>query len=138
MKRRSEEAGPARTLRALVFSGGVVATVAGLHTVLAGARSLPDQETAKASLESELRYYAAFYVAYGLCAASTALRADRNPAAVRALAATLLGAGLARAGGWFAVGPPHPLQRGLLAIELVAPPLIAGISARSAGRRPGR
>jgi Domain of unknown function (DUF4345) len=138
MKRRSEDAGPARALRALVFGGGVVATVAGLHTVLAGARSLPGQEAANASLESELRYYAAFYVAYGLCAASSALRADRNPAVVRALAGTLLGAGLARAGGWVAVGPPHPLQRGLLAIELAAPPLIVGISARSAGRRRGR
>jgi Domain of unknown function (DUF4345) len=122
----------ARALRALLFAGGTVATGAGLHTMLTGARSLPGQETANAAVESELRYYAGFYVAYGLAALRVAPRADRDATAVRGLAGALLLAGLARAGGWSAVGPPHPLQRGLLVVELAAPPVIVGLQTRAA------
>jgi hypothetical protein len=111
-------------LRAAVRVGGAVATVAGLHTVAAGGKSIAGQNMANASVESELRFYAAFYVAYGLAAVRLAPRADHDSGAVRALAGALFLAGLARAGGWLAAGRPHPLQRGLLMIELAAPPAI--------------
>jgi uncharacterized membrane protein YgdD (TMEM256/DUF423 family) len=111
-------------LRAVFRVGGAVATVAGLHTVAAGAKSIAGQDVANASVESELRFYAAFYVAYGLAVLRVAPRADRDRAAVQALAGALFFAGLARASGWLAVGRPHPLHRGLLVIELAAPPAI--------------
>lgn len=121
-------------LRAVFYIGGVVATTAGLHTMLAGAKSLRGQDVANPSVESELRFYAAFYVVYGVVALRVAPRADRDTAAVRALAGALFLAGLARAGGWLAVGTPHGLQRGLLVIELAAPPLIIASQARLAAR----
>jgi Domain of unknown function (DUF4345) len=117
-------------LRALLYVGGAVATTAGLHTVMAGVRSLPGRESASAPVESELRFYAAFYVAYGLAALRIAPRADRDPDAVRALAGALFLAGLARGGGWVAAGPPHPLQRALLVLELAGPPAIVAWQAR--------
>jgi Domain of unknown function (DUF4345) len=124
---------PAGTaLRVALGAGGAVATAAGLHTVLAGARSVPGGPAAGAEMESELRYYAGFYVAYGLAALRTAPRADRDPAAVRALAGALFLSGLARAGAWRANGRPHPLQRALLAVELGLPPLLVGAQARAA------
>lgn len=111
-------------LRAIFYAGGAVATAAGLHTVITGARSVPGEDLANPALESELRFYAAFYVAYGLAALRVAPRADRDTAAVRALAGALLLAGLA--GGWLAAGRPHNLQGALLTIELAAPaPLVA-------------
>ena len=116
----------------MLYVGGGVATVAGLHTVVAGAKSLPDQDLANPVVESDLRYYAAFYVAYGLAAVSVAPRAARETGAVRALAGTLLLAGLGRAGGWLAAGRPHELQRILLAIELGAPPALVALQARAA------
>lgn len=122
-------------LRAVFYLGGAVATMAGLHTVFAGARSIPRQEPTHPSVESELRFYAAFYVAYGLVALRVAPRADRDTAAVRALAGALLLAGLGRAGGWLAVGRPHGLQIALLVIELGAPPPIVAWQARLAARR---
>jgi len=67
-------------LRAVFRVGGAVATVAGLHSVAAGARSIAGQNMANASVESELRFYAAFYVAYGLAALRVAPRADRDGA----------------------------------------------------------
>jgi uncharacterized protein DUF4345 len=98
--------------------------------VIAGARSIPGESLANASVESELRYYAGFYVAYGLAVMRVAVRADHDTAAVRALAGALFLAGLARAGGWLAVGKPHAGQRALLAIELAAPPAIVAWQAR--------
>jgi Domain of unknown function (DUF4345) len=119
-------------LRAVFYVGGVVATAAGLDTVIRGGKSVAGAEAASPAVESEVRFYAAFYVAYGVTALRVAPRADRDAAAVRALAGALLLAGLARAGGWLAVGRPHALQRGLLVIELAAPPLITAWQARLA------
>ena len=121
---------PQRRLRSLLYLGGVVATSAGLHTLLGGGRSFPPWRQAGVMVESELRFYSAFYVAYGLLALRTARRADLDPQAVRALAATLFLAGVGRAGAWLTVGKPHPLQRVLLAIELAAPPLVVAEQAR--------
>jgi hypothetical protein len=121
-----------RALRAVFYFGGAVATTAGLHTVIAGAKSLPRQKAANPSLESELRFYAAFYVAYGLVALRVAPRAHRDTAGVRGLAGALFLAGVARAGGWLAAGRPHELQVALLAIELAAPPPIVAWQARLA------
>jgi hypothetical protein len=124
------EAGTA--LRASLYLGGTVATAAGLHTALTGARSVPGEtRRANARLESELRYYGAFYSAYGVALLRLARDAEEEPARVRAAAGVLLGAGLARAGGWLAVGAPDPLQRTLLAIELTAPAAIAALLQRS-------
>ena len=117
-------------LRATFFVGGGVATTAGMHTVVAGARSVPGEDRANASLESELRFYGAFYAAYGLAVLRTAPRADMASDTVRALAGTLFLAGLARAGGWLGVGRPHAVQRALLAIELAAPPIVTAWQAR--------
>jgi hypothetical protein len=130
---RSDQSFSRSALRALVCVGGVVATTAGLDTVIRGARSLPRQKLANPSVESELRFYAAFYTAYGLAALRVAPRADRDTAAMRALGGALFLAGLARAGGWLAAGRPHGLQRALLVVELAAPPVIVAWQARLAG-----
>jgi Domain of unknown function (DUF4345) len=122
-----------RRLRAALGAGGLVATGAGLHTVIAGARSLPGRPRASAAVESDLRYYAGVYAAFGLVALRTAPRAEREPATVRALAGALLLGGLGRAAAWRASGRPHPVQVALLAVELGLPPLLVGAQAR-AGR----
>jgi hypothetical protein len=109
-------------LRAAVFAGGVVATAAGLHTAIAGRKSFPGESRhGSAAVESEIRFYGAFYAAYGLRALRVAPHADRDREGVRKLGATLFAAGLARAYGWRTRGRPHPLQIALLTIELGAP-----------------
>lgn len=132
MRRTARSSRTARGLRGLLYAGGCVAVGAGMHTVVAGARSIAGEGPAAAAVESELRFYGAFYVAYGAAVLHTAPRADRDPDAVRALAATLLLAGLARGGGWLATGRPHPVQQALLAIELAGPPAVVAWQARAA------
>jgi hypothetical protein len=118
--------------RTVLYLGGGVATSAGLHTAIAGAKSVPGhgRHLASPCLESELRFYGAFYAAYGVFVLRVASRADRDNSGVRAVAGTLFAAGLARAGGWRAAGKPDRLQRALLAIELAAPPTIVAWHAR--------
>ena len=117
-------------LRGPLYFGGIVATSAGLHTLLAGGKSFPPWRPAGAMVESELRFYSAFYVAYGLLLFRNATHEDPDPQALRALAAALFLAGLGRAAAWLTVGKPHPLQRALLAIELATPPLVVVSQAR--------
>ena len=127
----------ASALRAGFYVGGAVATTAGLHTVITGARSVPGKPSANALMESELRFYAAFYAAYGLAVLRTAPRAEEDTAAVRSLAGALFLAGLARAGGWRANGRPHPGQIALLALELALPPLALTVQRRLAASQLG-
>jgi uncharacterized protein DUF4345 len=118
-------------LRVAFYAGGLIATLAGLHTAMAGGRSIIGEKHASASVESELRFYSVFYSAYGLALLRTAPVVDRDARSVRVHAATLFAAGLARAGGWRAVGRPNRLQRFLLAAELGVPPLLVVLESRA-------
>jgi hypothetical protein len=119
-----------RRLRGVLFAGGSVATLAGLHTVTTGARSIVGEPRADPAIESELRFYAAFYVAYGLLLLRTAPTADRDAGALRRAAGAMFLGGLARAGGWRAAGRPNAVQRLLLVLEVGGPPTIVGWQAR--------
>lgn len=119
--------------RALLALVGAVATGAGLDTVWRGARSIPGTAAvADAGIESELRFYSAFYVAYG----AVLLRAAaRDTASLRALAAPLLAGGAARAVAWARVGKPTVAQRLLLVVELAGP---LAVMTRGTGASDGR
>ena len=121
-------------LRALLGLGGVVAISAGLHTVVTGGKSLPPWRHASATVESELRWYSAYYVAFGFFVLRTAAPARPDPRAVQAIAAAVFLGALGRAGAWVTVGKPHPFQRALLAVELTLPPIFM-VEQRRLGRR---
>ena len=112
-------------LRTLLRIAGAVPIAAGLHTLVAGGRSVPPWRPAGAMVESELRYYSAFYVAYGATALRAAAQEELEPAVVKGLAAALFLGGVGRGAAWLSAGAPHPLQRALLALELTVPVLIA-------------
>jgi hypothetical protein len=117
-------------LNAVLRVGGAVATLAGLDTVLRGPRSIAGRPQAGAAVDSELRFYSAFYVAFGLAMLRAATRADSEPETVTNLAGALFLAGVARAAAWRSSGAPHPAQKILLGIELGLPPLLAGAASR--------
>ena len=75
-------------------------------------------------VESELRFYSAFYVGYGQLLLRTARGEDLDSQDLRPLAAALFLGGLGRVAAWRAVGKPHPFQQALLAVELALPPLL--------------
>lgn len=117
--------------RRILALGGAVATLAGLQTVLTGARSIPGRQSlADPLIESELRYYAAYYSVFGVAMLAAAARDQKEPASVRPFAAGLMFAGLARANAWRSAGRPDPKQLALLAIELGAPPIAVALESR--------
>lgn len=95
---------------------------------------MPGQGAANSALESEMRYYAGFYAAFGLAALHAAPQAGSDAKTIRALSGCVFASGLGRLAAWRQVGPPHPLQRALLGIELAGPAAIVGWQARLQSR----
>ena len=67
---------------------------------------------------------------FGAAGLWMAPRADRETRLLRAWAATLFAAGVARAISWIDVGRPDDLFVGLLVAELALPPIIIAWQAR--------
>ena len=111
-------------LRAILTVIGITATLTGIVAVLTGSSGQVGGAQASASVESELRFFAAFWIAYGAAALYVAPRALREIHAVRALALFLFLGGVARGIAWIADGRPHTLFVVLLALELLLPPAV--------------
>jgi hypothetical protein len=94
-----------------------------LFDLLTGYRG-PDSGAWPATMDSELRFYAPFWGAYGLLLLDTARNPWRRANRILLLAGVFFAGGLGRAISWLAVGRPHPFFVLLMAIELVLPPVI--------------
>ena len=123
---------------ALGALGGVAAAM-GARGVLRGAAEVPGGGPVSASVDSEYRFYAAWYHVIGLLL----FRAARDPEAgspvVRATAGGLLVAACARVLSLRRHGRPHPSQVVLMALEFAIPAVLlpwhASVVARSGRRR---
>jgi len=100
------------------FTGGQAETVFNLMT---GGTVLSPPFTATA--DSELRFYAPFWVLYGAALVWVARGLETRRRWVPPLAGLFFAGGLGRLISLLAVGPPHPAFSGLMAIELVLPPV---------------
>lgn len=113
-----ESAAPFRADHLLEVIGGI-ATLAGARGVVVGAAEAPGHAAVSANVDSEYRFYAAWYLVFGL----TLLRAARRGSFDRARAQECaIGFGVAAAGRLLSarrLGPPSRGQQVLLAIEVV-------------------
>ena len=100
---------------------GFVALVAGLGTVLFGVESIVGAEPVSATVDSEMRFYAVWYVGAGMILIRSARRVESDTTPIRAIAALLFIAGCSRALSWVVVGRPHTVAVTLMVIELVLP-----------------
>lgn len=113
-------------LRCALAGLGVLAGVAGTHDVVRGVTGVrhagagaPDP-----NVDSEHRFFAAWYAAAGVALLRAAADPERHGDAVRlAAAGSLLGA-LGRAISRHTTGRPHPLYTGLMAAEVIIPPVL--------------
>jgi hypothetical protein len=119
-----------RLLGALFGVLGAVPILAGLFAVLTGPGGQVDGETVNASVESEFRFFASLWIAFGAVALWVAPRVERETTVVRVLAVILFSAGVARAIAWIAAGTPHWSFLLLLGLELLLPPLILYLQAQ--------
>jgi hypothetical protein len=76
------------------------------------------------NMDSELRFYAPFWGAYGLLLLAAARNFDARGGLTPWLAAAFFAGGVGRAISWATVGAPHPFFLVLMAIELATPPVL--------------
>ena len=128
------------TLRILLGALGVAAILICLSIVILGTQSTawsaeraysalthwpgPLSEPWPATMDSELRFYAPFWGAYGFVLLRLAYEPSERIGWVPWLAALFFAGGLGRAISYLSVGPPHPFFVLLMAIELALPPVL--------------
>lgn len=100
---------------------GAVALVAGALGVLAGADLVPGVERAAPSLDSEMRFFAAWYAAAGVVLLWSVSRVEEAKMVVRVVSAAVFVAGCGRVLSWVTVGKPHGFLVVLMALELALP-----------------
>lgn len=98
---------------------GGVALWAGARGVVVGAREVPDPGVITASVDSEYRFYAAWYPVIGAGLVSAAREAEIDRRIVRGLASGLGLAVLGRVLSMRSLGRPAGSQLALLAAEVV-------------------
>jgi hypothetical protein len=103
-----------RALALIPIAAGLASVVFGTEIVRGGGASNPN-------VESELRYYAAFYVGFGVYLWSIAPDIERRGRELRLAAAVLFCGGLARLVGVLADGWPEADYVVLMVVELVLP-----------------
>ena len=109
-----------RTLAVLA----IVPVATGLWTVLAGADSVPAPRDASPSVESELRYYSAWYVGAGLAMFWLSRRLREHPVVFRAFCGVIFLGGCGRLLAAQATDWPPAGQVILLVIELTLPVIL--------------
>ena len=124
---------PGRTgLVALLTALGAVATFEGARGVVQGARQVVAGGPVSANVDSEYRFYSSWYAIFGLLLLGAARRPEHEARLVRAGAGGFLLAATGRALSARTAGPPHPLQRLLMAVEFGLPALLVPWQARVA------
>ena len=124
----------ARGLRAAMTMLGVVALMFGALSVVMGAAIVPGSDEASASVDSELRFYAAWYAAAGVVLLRTARRAETEGSTIRFIAVVFFIAGCARLVSLIVVGKPHLLFMVLMILELLIPAMVVPWQASVARR----
>ena len=113
-----------RGLQVVVGLFGVVAVVSGLATILLGGDSVVGAPTPPPTIDSELRYYSAWYVVAGVLALRSVPLIESETTVIRILFGGLLLGGCARLLSLAAVGRPHSFFLILLGLELLTPVVV--------------
>ena len=117
-----------------VFLGlfGVTAIfIASLHIVL-GPQAIPGSIPVNATMDSEDRFYATLFAAYGVALLWCIKDIERKSTVVYFLALTFLMGGLARLVSVAAVGPPDTFFIAMTVLELLIPCFLAFMQSRIA------
>lgn len=121
-----------RGLQAALLALAAIPIVTGVMHVVLGTDSVRDSGDATASVESEFRFLAVWWMGAGLFLASLARHVERRTLELRAVCALLFLGGVARAIGIVDDGRPHSVQVALMVVEFALPLLLVVWQARVA------
>lgn len=124
--------GSRRTLQTLLVllvaaTGGAIVLIS-LAQVALGLAAIPGAGPGNATLDSEHRFYAVFFLAFGLALLWCLRDISGRTRAIQGMMVLFFLGGLTRVLSMLVTGMPHPLFVGLGAIELVLPPLLVGLA----------
>lgn len=108
-------------LRRTLLLLAIVPIVTGTMTVLGGSNIVPEGGSPSASVESELRFFAVWWIGAGLVLAWIAGDVLQRGRELRVLCVLLFLGGIARALALLDAGSPAPLFVVLMVVELVLP-----------------
>ena len=77
-----------------------------------------------ANVDSEYRFYSAWYAVVGALLLGSVGRPHDRTRLMRAAASGSVVAAIGRVLSWRKLGPPHPLQRALMATEFALPAIV--------------
>ncbi|WP_227983776.1 DUF4345 domain-containing protein [Nocardia spumae] len=104
----------------LVVFGLVCVGIAVAH-LFSGTASIIGGGSVNATIDSDLRFYAVLFGAYGLAVAWCARDVERKAVAINLLGAIFFAGGLARSIAWAASGTPNWFYVLMTPVELVVP-----------------
>src|SRR5262249_53515534 len=96
-----------KALQVLLAVGGLTAIAISLLHIIFGPASIPGSVPVNATMDSEDRFYATLFTAYGAALLWCVSRIERKGLYVKLLALVFFVGGLARIISMFAVGPPN-------------------------------
>jgi DMSO/TMAO reductase YedYZ heme-binding membrane subunit len=114
----------ATVVRRLVGLFGVVALATGLWVFFGGAEAGTGAGPVNANVDTEYRFFAAFWIAAGACALYLAVKDRITRTALALITGTLFLGGVGRILSWVDEGRPDTTFVVLMAIELAAPLLL--------------
>jgi hypothetical protein len=120
---------PLQTVLAILLAatGGAIVLIS-LVQVALGIAAIPGAGPGNATLDSEHRFYAVFFLAFGLALLWCLQDLSGRARLIQGLMALFFLGGLTRVLSALTTGLPHPLFVGLGVIELLLPPLLAGLA----------
>lgn len=118
-------------LKYLLFAIGLVTLATGLNVIFGGASAVPGVEgETPVSVDNELRFFAVFWVAYGLFCAWVASDLSARQNFVYAIALMFFLGGVARVLSHLSLGAPSGVLIGATVLELVLPIVIVILKRR--------
>lgn len=119
-----------KALQVFFVSFGIIdIAIASLHVAF-GPSAIPGSVPVNATMDSEDRFYATLFAAYGVAILWCVKDIERKSTVVYFLLATFFAGGLARLVSIAAVGPPNGFFVAMTVLELLIPPLAAAAQHR--------
>lgn len=117
-----------KLLKYLSIVAGASCVAIGLFHIIGGPDTVFGGGAVNASTDSQERFFAGMFIAYGAAWIWAGLQTPIRATAVRFLAAALLVGGIGRVVSLVAMGSPHPFWVAMLLVEIVVPAFFLAIA----------